>query len=249
MRDDKVVATWSGGVDSTAVIVNLAKQGWDIYAYTLNFYADEFVKREREARNKLSSIIKKIAKDNGARFSTYEVDAEWIWNFSYKDEIPRRNKHIIDYLIMKEMKPDGITNIAMGEYIGADTWAVKDHVGAADADHRHLSAYILNEYGLDYRLISLQDFGESRYKSDRFMIGWEIIGKDMLLTTNCLINSEVSCGKCYKCIERRAAIRVIGAKDTTVYEVDPEKSNPEEVNLYMKQMKGERVNIPYLTIK
>jgi len=238
-----VVASWSGGIDSTAVLAQLAMRGYEITAVVLDIYRVQmplFAAREYKARQNLIPPLTDLAESNGGSLKVMTGEADWIWAFSNDGiEIPRRNKHIIDHLIVRHMMPEGITNIAMGEYVGADTWLVRDHVGASDADHRSLSAYLYLEYGLRYRLISLQDFGESRYKSDRLRLGVQAIGSFMAFTTNCLANSRLHCGTCYKCVERAAAHEVSGIIDATDYESDP-REHP-RFALYLRQMNGEDV--------
>jgi len=146
--------------------------------------------------------------------------------------------------------PSDAYYVGMGEYIGADTWAVKDHVGAHDADARYLAAYLLYEYGLNYRLMTLADFGESRYKSDRVNLLVNAIGPDAaLLTTNCMDSFSLHCGRCYKCVERHAAFEIVlgRGEDSTEYVV-----NPETVDYYVqyeKQMQGEAVDLKWDRVK
>lgn len=233
-----VVATWSGGIDSTAAIGNLLQRGYHVQAVSLIFGQIGFIEREREARRNLLPILQDIPKKYGTSGSLThkEKKADWLWAFSHDGlEIPRRNKHIMDHLIVTEMIPQNIYNIAMGEYIGADTWVVTDHVSAADCDHRALGAYLYLEYGMKYRLISLADFGESRYKSDRLRLGLLSIGADAMgLTTNCMHASAIHCGECYKCQERAAAYKTLGLPDPTEYLYPPEKGD--RYNLYLEQM-------------
>lgn len=249
MKEKWVVASWSGGIDSTAVIANLLRRGWQVEAVTLRIYGGEFGRREAKAREILGSTLDRIAKENGGGLLFTTKDAKWIWAFSPDGvEIPRRNKHIMDHLITTEMMPRGITNLAMGEYVGADTWLVRDHVAAADGDHRSLSAYLYHEYGVDYRLLSLQDFGESRYKSDRMKLGWDVIGPAMLFTSNCLTDGPIHCGECYKCLERRAALMTLGLADLTEYATDPTEKS-EMLGKYLRQMTGEEVTLPWAEAK
>lgn len=239
----KVVASWSGGIDSTAVIAQLALRGYDIKAVVIDIYGEsmpKFARREQDARLTLLEPLSQCAKQGGGSIDVVIKRGEWIWAFSPDGiEIPRRNKHIVDHLIMTEMLPHGLTNIALGEYTGADTWLVRDHVACSDADHRAIAAYLYLEYGISYRLISLQDFGESRYKSDRLRIGLQAIGDAMRWTTNCLADSELHCGKCYKCIERAAAYFTLSQNDRTDYLVNPKTDARFE--LYCRQMAGENV--------
>ncbi len=235
----QVVASWSGGIDSTGVVAWLLYSGYDVHIVTLNIYGGAFGKRERNARHALLPALASVAARGEGRIVTRrQQDAKWLWAFSPDEkEIPRRNKHILDHLVTAHCIPRGITNVAMGEYIGADTWVVQDHVAAADADHRSLAAYLYYEYGIRYRFMSLANFGESRFKSDRLRLLIKAIGTEAAtLTSNCLYEGVEHCGRCYKCIERAAAFCVLGITDKTVYYDDPQE--PEAYGVYIRQMQG-----------
>lgn len=242
-----VVASWSGGIDSTGVVGHLLLAGYRVRLVTLQIYGASFGQREREARKALWPHLLEAAEEGGGEIVSYvERPAEFLWAFSPDGvEIPRRNKHIIDHLITKFCMPFGIKNIAMGEYIGADSWLVKDHVGGADADHRSLSAYIYNEYGLDYRMFSLADFGESRFKSDRMRLLIEALGSAAFLTSNCLYDAPIHCGECYKCLERHAAFSTFEIIDMTRYAKTPWTHPAYEK--YLAQMQGYAVDESFST--
>lgn len=243
LHEKVVVASWSGGIDSTGVVANLLQRGYAVTAVTFSIYGNEFGGREAKAREALWPKLEAIAWRNGGVFESTEVDAKWIWAFSADGvEIPRRNKHILDRLVLVEAATRHTTQVAMGEYIGADTWLVKDHVAQSDADARALQGYLYAEYGLGYRLFTLADFGESRYKADRLRLGWEVLGDGMALTTVCLRNGDVHCGECYKCVERRAAFVTAELRDFTDYAVEPDKHPDYE--MYLRQMRGELLNAP-----
>jgi len=233
---NKVVISWSGGIDSTALLANLLHRGYEVTAIALDFYGKKFCRREHEARCNLMPFLSRLP----GRYSFFRQDGSFLWNFSPDGkEIPRRNKHIMDYLITREMMHRKIFNLGMGEYVGADTWLVRDHVGSHDADARALETYLYIEYGIDYRLFTLRDFGESRYKSHRLKLGFDVLGNGMYHTTNCLENKLIHCGGCYKCIERAVAFSLVTADDPTKYEVDP-KDHP-SYDAYLKQMTGREV--------
>jgi len=237
-----VVASWSGGIDSTGVVASLLLNGYRVRLVTLNIYGGDFAKRERAARENLMPVLKDCATEGDGEIIAHdEYEASWIWAFSPDGtEIPRRNKHIIDHIITAHCMPRGIKNIGMGEYIGADSWLVRDHVGGSDADARSLAAYIVAEYGLEYRLLTLADFGESRYKVDRLGLLVEAIGPHGAgLTSNCLYDYDQHCGRCYKCIERSVSFKMLGLKDPTEYIIDPTKS--ETWVMYQQQMMGENI--------
>lgn len=247
----KVVVSWSGGVDSTAVLACLIDAGYECLAVSNTLYdkrTPRYAERERMARSLLRPALIQKAVNNGVRVQFDEIDGECIWEFALRDEagnvtmaIPQRNKRILDLLMARYVMPRGWMNIAMGEYVGVDTWVVRDHVPPNDCDHRALSAYLYSEYGIGYRFVSLADFGESRYKSDRVALGAKHI--DMSLTTNCMADSALDCGACYKCVERAAAFDVAKLEDRTRYVRDPRMNLSYPV--YVQQMHGYRVSAPY----
>lgn len=245
----QVVASWSGGIDSTAVAAHLLLNGYDTTLVTLNIYGGSFGKREKAARSALLPVLERCATKGGGKLEHVEAEASWIWAFSPDGhEIPRRNKHIMDHLLTTYCMPKRITNIGMGEYIGADTWLVRDHVGAADADHRSLAAYLYHEYGIDYRLFSLADFGESRYKVDRVRLLTRAVGLDAAaLTSNCLYDYEAHCGECYKCVERAAAFLLDKGVDPTAYLTDPQEH--ETFPAYIQQMQGGELTVPWASFE
>lgn len=233
-----VYCSWSGGIDSTALIGQLLRHEFKVVAIPVEFYSrhgSEMMLREAEARRAIAEQL----------FSQYD-------NFLLQDtatlgciaecfemangEIPRRNRHLIDWMLARYWKwfPEGRINIGLGEYIGADSWVVSDHVPAADADSRALTSYCYSEWGLGVRLWTLANFGESRYKKHRLAQGIESCGLDIMdLTTNCMRNGSLHCGECYKCIERHAAFMSCCGDDRTFYKKHP---NIGLVNKYMDQM-------------
>lgn len=234
-RPAEVVVSWSGGIDSTALVAQLLRQGHRVHTVALGIYGGAFGARELAARNELLGAMRSL----GNWASHEERAAPWVWAFSPDGvEIPRRNRLIIDHLIEHDARAQGM-HIGLGEYIGCESWVVRDHVGAADADARALAAYIYDQYGLGVRLWTLADFGESRYKDDRLRLGIEA-GVDMCATTNCLTDGPVHCGACYKCIERSVAFWRISYLDTTVYAVDP-RAHP-AWDAYWSQMSGGEVD-------
>jgi hypothetical protein len=227
----KIVVSWSGGIDSTALIANLANEGYEIYAYRLGgIYPIFFEGRELNAIQSLMKVP--IIKDH-VKYFTRE-SGQWLWYFSAdRKEIPKRNHRILDRMTIWADNCK-TPNLGMGEYIGADSWVVTDHVDMGECDTRSLTAYLYSEYGLKYRLFTLDNFGDARFKNNRIDIGKKIIGKDMFKTTNCLNDFEIHCGECYKCVERHVGFLKSFGYDETVYKKNPELSHYYEK--YLKQM-------------
>lgn len=241
--------TWSGGIDSTAVIGQLLKHGWTVFPVTLVFGAEGYRTREARARGHLADWFERNYPDQFMQPDL--VDGRFLEFFEYGGlehaNCPRRNKHILDYMMTNYVIPNDGYYIGMGEYIGADTWLVKDHVGMHDCDARYFTAYLLQEYGLEYRFISMADFGESRYKADRVRQLVDALGPSAsLMTSNCMDDDPYKhCGKCYKCVERHVAFEdVLGIGfDQTRYQHNP-KDWP-NYSLYVRQMRGELVDLSW----
>src|SRR3990172_2831204 len=113
-----VVASWSGGIDSTGVAANLLLSGYRVRLMTLSIYGGDFGERERAARENLLPVLGECATKGGGHLVSHEeYGASWMWAFSPDGvEIPRRNKHIIDHIITAHCMPEGIKNVGMGEY-------------------------------------------------------------------------------------------------------------------------------------
>lgn len=241
-----VYVAWSGGIDSTALIGALLSAGRDVAAITVPIYemrAPFMHLREFEARRALIPHLEKLAESRGCLLSVWEEgSAEWIWAFAAKDdplEIPTRNKRLIDHILATRLGTDG-GELGLGEYTGVDTWVVQDHVDGLDCDTRSLSSYLFIEYGIKYRLWTLDDFtahGSVRYKSGRLRLCLAVLGGEATaLTTNCLKDTSTHCGACYKCIERAAAYEMNNLPDPTKYGCWPKADM--QFEKYYEQMSG-----------
>jgi len=243
-RTKHIVASWSGGIDSTALIARMLVEAshlgiQSMQVVSLDMYqrcAPAMVAREKRARALIEPELFDLACKNKVAVDFVTEDIGWIWKFSPDGkEIPRRNRYLIDYMICKF----GARELALGEYEGAETWVVQDHVGAADADARALASYLYLEWGLEYKLWHLSLFDEARFKHQRFALGFTVLGSEMFNTTNCMSNTSLHCGRCYKCLERHAAINLYldPGEDPTIYIKDPKEHEGYEE--YVSQMKGE----------
>lgn len=242
-EQEQVVVSWSGGIDSTALAAALINRGYRVKLVSLNLYDEampRFALREAEARAALGPFLSALAVKSKAAPPVYVQDDEAapvINAFRSPDgEIPLRNHRIIDYLVARHCIPAGTKSLGLGEYIGADSWVVQDHVDARDADARALTSYVLHEYGLSWRLFTMADFRhETRFKVDRVQMLVEELGlRGAQRTTNCLADSSAHCGRCYKCTERAVAFAAGGHVDTTEYDEDPRRSG--RWAAYLKQM-------------
>jgi len=235
MNYKKAIVSWSGGIDSTALLGHLLKAGYDVTTFYLEFYGLSFTTRELNAREFFKSQL-------GCGLARFDSDGQWrgdeirdgsfLWQFSPDGiEIPMRNRLIIDYMVAQFGE---YYVLGLGEYIGADSWVVQDHVPGNDADVRSLTGYLHYNYGLKHRLMTLADFGESRFKTDRVRLLRDELGQFSFMTTNCMADNEVHCGICYKCIERHVAMYSVFGYDATEYEANPE--HQPQFQQYKEQM-------------
>lgn len=233
---DHVVCSFSGGLDSTALVGLLLAQGFDVTAVALGVGGKNQIAREGMARHKLQPKLCALAELNECRIEFSYESADFLDAFGAGGEVPTRNRRIIDALVAKY---GAARYIGLGEYVGCEDWLVQDHVGAEDCDARALTAYCYMTYGLKFRLLTLADFGECRYKSDRLALAYSVLGDDVRHLTSCLLDHVTPCHGCYKCAELGAAFEVCGLRD--LCPLDLVRLPGPLVQKYMMQMTGERV--------
>lgn len=223
-NDKRIWVTWSGGIDSTAVLGKLLKAGYEVFPIAVEFGSKFYSENEKLAREEIAKYFKQsfpakwndVVTVSGSFFMPFSSDGK---------EVMRRNKHIMDYVMMNHVIPDEFYYIGMGSHLGADTPSVDHLKGGNDTDSRHMNAYLLAEYGIGFQLLTLLDFGPSRFKTDRIKMLLEVVPEELAFKTyNCLTALELGahCGQCYKCVERRAACVMLGQRDFTEYVYNPE---------------------------
>lgn len=223
--DKRIWTTWSGGIDSTALVGKLLQAGYTVFPIAILMGSQTYQHNEEGARKTLSNYFK--ARYPRTWIDPVTVSGAFLKSFSPDggQEVPRRNKHIMDFVMMNYVIPNDLYYIGMGSHLGADTPAV-DHLHGNDTDSRHMNAYLLSEYGIGYQLMSCLDFGPSRYKTDRIeMMLDSVTAHYAFATYNCLdgVENDMHCGQCYKCVERHAAFEsVLGdGQDKTRYVYNP----------------------------
>ena len=242
-RFRSAIVTWSGGIDSTALLACLVSQSPTITALSFDMpYGPLFNKREADAREALWPTMMRHAVIAGCNLERTHRDASFLPSFEnapgHSDPtaaagaIPMRNRLMIDYLCARW--PQRYC-IGMGEYVGADSWVTKDHVTGLDCDSRALTAYLFENYGLSKQLVTLDHFGPCRFKDQRLKIGLDVIEDAMMLTTNCLNDNELHCGECYKCCERAAAFEAACDTDATKYATMPDRAMVERYKAQFSQ--------------
>ena len=143
----EAVVLWSGGIDSTAVLIGMLDAGWDVRALSLDMrslYGRSFSNREAKARRELASWIVDLPTEG--RVQSWDLcDGSWLTWFQRGEDqtnVPRRNKLCIDWVYESVMRPRNISVLGLGEYVGCDTWVEQDHVPARDCDARSLESYV-----------------------------------------------------------------------------------------------------------
>ena len=251
--DKRIWATWSGGIDSTALIGKLLQAGYEVFPIAVLMGPKIYRENERNARVLLSPYFREAYPE--LWHDPLEVSMNWMKHFSSDGghEIPRRNKHIMDYVMMQHVIPNDFYYLGMGSHLGADPPAV-DHLKMGnDTDSRHMMCYFLTEYGLHYQFVSLLDFGPSRYKTDRIQMMLDIIPSPFIafVPYNCLAGVQYGthCGHCYKCVERHAAFEIVLGpdKDETIYLSPPKEAS--YYKAYLGHFKGIPANLSWEDIK
>lgn len=222
-----VFLTWSGGMDSTALMCKLLEAGYIVQPVSILFGGEIYVARERAARKKILEVLdeRKFFFDSGCELKKpIEVEGYFLENFEVggveQFTIPRRNRIIIDYMMANFVIPSGAYYLAMGLYRGDDTPIVK-HVAAEDSDVRYMQAYFTSEYGIGNELLTCASFGETRTKADRLRMFPSIELANV--TVSCGNSDSYNhCGACYNCASRRAAFDLVFGEgsDSAIYNTD-----------------------------
>lgn len=250
-NDKRIWATWSGGVDSTALMSQLLAAGFDVHPIVVLFGPAAMRRNEMIARAEINEYFATRYPDSWHKPVHVPGDFLNVFSSDGGREVLRRNKHIMDYVMMNHVIPDDVYYIGTGTYVGADTSAV-DHLHGMDTDSRYLSAYLLSEYGLGYQHMSLGDFGTSRYKTDQVAQLIQFLPLNYAFATyNCMTGYDdfpgVHCGVCYKCVERHAAfLREVGA-DNTPYHTNPR--NVPYFKDYLEHFKGNHIHLSWEDIQ
>lgn len=251
--DKRIWATWSGGIDSTALVGKLLQAGYEVFPIAVLMGPKIYRENEREARVLLTPYFREKYPD--LWHDPIEVTMDWLRHFSSDGghEIPRRNKHIMDYVMMNHVIPNDFYYLGMGSHLGADPAAV-DHLKTGnDTDSRHMMCYFLTEYGIHYQFVSLLDFGPSRYKTDRIRMMLDTLPHEAVAFSsyNCLAGKLTSwhCGECYKCVERHAAFEIVLGpdRDLTMYIKSPKIVPYYEA--YLGHFKGIPANLSWEDIR
>lgn len=227
--DKTVVVLFSGGLDSTALVGGLLNDGFDVLPLYQIARDGLFMTRELSAVKKIHSMISKYFNGREGTGHFYEPIVRDNMTFinTFKESpilVPNRNQLFVLYAVEQVMKPLGISKLGMGEYSGAEKWVVTWHVPTADTEPsllRNFLQFILP--GSEY--FDLDRYGDASTKDLRLGIGIDQLGVDIMAeTTCCLSNTLNECGRCYTCVERHTAWHMLGIKDPTFYDHDPEKS-------------------------
>lgn len=213
--ENTVIVLSSSGLDSMAVVYQLARQGKHIIPIYIPWKSGGFCSREM---SKLMLIY------NAMKDKYPNVDVPIIHNRIKLKNKEYRNREFIE-TVYEDYKDSGITKIGTGEYRGGgpSTWVFWWSVTGADADTDELSEFINKLTDNTWEHITLDNFGIATLKPDRVRIAYDVLGDVIYHTTSCMVYFKTDCGQCYKCIEHHFALMTITGKDLTKYMHDPEE--------------------------
>ncbi len=216
---DKVVVTYSGGLDSTTLLYWAAKQ-FDTKALTFN-YGSKHNQRERRAAKKITDLLNIQHTPINLPFINELFESSLLKSGG---EIP--DGHYEDSAMRSTVVPfrNGIMlSIAVGyaESIGANVVYYAAHAGdhAIYPDCRKEFLEKINEAGQigTYLGVEIKDPFIEMTKKEIVTLGNEL-GVPFDLTYSCYKGSRLHCGRCGTCVERKEAFRLAGIHDPTRYE-------------------------------
>jgi 7-cyano-7-deazaguanine synthase in queuosine biosynthesis len=232
-NERQAIVSWSGGADSTLVLAELLRRQYRVFAVSFVFEGDPMETRQTSARASLLAPLRAI----GGSVAHITVEANWLHVFSNEAGVmPRRNKHMLDFMILAMADKQGVRELGMGCRVGEDTALCSP---SPDADSRVMTAYLYNEYGWEYRLWTQEDFIRSRYKDETASRLQALIGTYIEAVQPCGNPMTVlPCGGCHKCVEWAAALAVADVTDFKTYGKAIPSQHP-RFSDYCAQMRGE----------
>lgn len=230
--DKRIWVTWSGGVDSTLLLEMLMKKGFEVFPITVLFGPKNRQENERRARTVIANYFRARypEKWNDAMVHSGDFVERMSLGALYSEDIPKRNKMIMDFVMSVYVIQNKGYYLGMGLHLITDTRLADTPYPRFDDDPRHMSSYLLSEYGDRFQLVTLNDFDFlARHRIDTFKLFVENVKSTQWFTPYCCISPDdpknSHCGRCYKCVERYAAFSAILGHDHTHYEYDPRTSS------------------------
>ena len=225
---EKVVAIYSGGMDSTVLLYHLHSQGYDVKALSVD-YGQRHRKELDSARTicRMLGITHEVADLRGithllkgSSLTDSEIDVP---EGHYAEEsmkvtvVPNRNMIMLSVAIGYAISL-GANFVAYGAHAG-------DHVIYPDCRPEFASAVNTAAMLADWHQVELLRPFIRLTKAEIAKRGTELnVPFDQ--TWSCYKGGERHCGRCGTCVERAEAFRLAGIDDPTLYEV---VHSPQEV--------------------
>lgn len=221
-REKAVLHIWSGGLDSTALLFDLIKQGNSVEAVNFS-YGSKHNAQERAAAWKIWSRfdpegkihLKYIDISLKSFRSSLLTDGGEIPEGHYAAEnmkstvVPFRNGIMLSYAVGLAESLD-IGTVTIGAHSG-------DHTIYPDCRPEFLSHFSeAARYGT-WAGVTISAPYQHMTKGDIVRRGMIECGAPLCDTWTCYKGLEKHCGKCGACVERREAFAFAGVKDSTEY--------------------------------
>ena len=218
-----VVAVYSGGMDSTAMLFQMREQGIDVRGALTVDYGQKHKKEIDQARMfcaelgiehrvaDLSDVVALFGKSSLTDANTSVPEGHYEEESMKQTVVPNRNMILISLAT------------AWAITLQADAVAYAAHSGdhAIYPDCRESFAKALDKAIMlcDWSEVHLYRPFVNLRKDDIARIGADC-GVPFEDTWSCYNGRELHCGRCGTCIERREALYLAGVEDPTIYEKD-----------------------------
>jgi len=226
MKNEKIVVILSGGMDSTTLLYDVLKQGYDVNALSFDYnqkhckelnFAEKTCKKLNINHKVINlSVLGELAPSSLTR-KDWEVPEGYYTDENMKQTVvPNRNMIMLS---LAGAYAIGIkaTKIFYGAHAG-------DHDIYPDCRKEFIDA-MRNVLTLcDWNKVELEAPYWNLDKGDIAIRGKEL-NVDYSLTWTCYKGKELACGKCGSCIERLEAFEKTGTKDSIKYEEVKQNEN------------------------
>lgn len=228
----KIVAVVSGGMDSVVMAHYLKQQGHDLSLISFNYgqrHSKELIYASQAADDldadhhiiDLTNITALISSSSLTNPDIEVPDGHYAEDTMRKTVVPNRNALMLNiaaaYAI--SIKADAIATAVHGgdHYIYPD--CRPEFIDALNESLRTGNqGFALPGFGVMAPFIN----GD---KTDIARLG-SVIGVDFTKTWSCYKGTEIHCGSCGTCFERREALALAGVKDPTDYQSTPHFEDP-----------------------
>ena len=223
-RAKKTVIIYSGGMDSTALLYSLLRDGAEVYALSINY-------GQRHRRELVAAVeIVSEAVTRGYRLQHKIVDLSALkpllaGSSQSDDSVPVPHGHYAE----ESMKQTVVPNRNMIMLAVAGAWAISvkadsisyaahmgDHTIYPDCRDEFCIPLSQALWHADWHHVKLERPFLQMSKADIVTIG-TLVGAPISSSYSCYEGGAVHCGKCGTCVERREAFKIAKVKDMTEY--------------------------------